>query len=278
VDERLDGCLLKLNRAKTHLEKLQCGIQSFRDEGNYRLIRKPERKEGRRIVFLWDAERTKPFPSCWPILVGEALYQIHSALDHLAWQLGDLESPGKPPHNVTFPIFTSHTKFWLTSRDGSPRQSSGHWLLDRMPADVASLILDVQPYMAGQRAPKHPLGLLYALSNEDKHKTLHIAASAATAQRLQRRVLQDLQVETFQLGNRGAFDDRAEDVLVLYARITGPKPKIDVKPGVVFKEVFGRTAPEAARGELVFDTLARILNYVSDDVFSARFIPYFSAL
>lgn len=68
------------------------------------------------------------------------------------------------------------------------------------------------------------------------------------------------------------------DFASLRATVTGPNPHLNIEPGFMFEEVFGEGSPENAVGELVFESLKVIFNYVLDEVFIRRFVPYFDSL
>jgi len=268
----------KLRRARVHLNAFHQSADRVRKAEPYDLIRH-ERDESRiKWAWTWDVERTRPFPFYWPILIGEVLYQIHSALDHLAWQLAFVKSAPHDPERVTFPIYTSESDFWKPGDREQFRRGSGGWRLARIPDEAHQMIVDVQPYKCGNRAPKHPLALLFALSNEDKHKSLHIAWTAVTRQRLEQSAIHNVRVESFTIDRRDPFETRLNDFASLRATVTGPNPHLDVEPGFMFEEVFGEGSPDNAVGELVFESLKVIFNYVLDEVFTRRFVPYFDSL
>jgi hypothetical protein len=272
---RLAGSALKLKRAKTHLNSLKQSIDRFREEHHYRLTRHDKAKGRLRHVFTWDVEQAEPFPFYWPILVGEVLYQLHSALDHLAWELAFLKTTPEEPDRITFPMYTSAKKFWRRNDRGTYRYGSGGWRLCRVPADARRLILEVQPYKRGDAAPKHPLAMLFTLSNEDKHKALHLAWAAATRYRLQRPRTHQVSIDSFKIDKGEPFDGGLEAFASLHVTLLGPQARIEAEPGFVFEEVFGKGSPTNVVGEPVWDTLRVIYNYVVDDIFNERFGPLF---
>jgi hypothetical protein len=274
----LDGCVRKLHRAKAHLEELEDSVQAFRDTGGYRPIRHEER-EGRDVTWTWDIERVLPFPDDWPILIGEILYQTHSALDHLAWHLAYRETFPSRPDKVTFPTETSEAEFWrVDNRTGKYRQSSGGWAVERMPNGAGALVDEVQPYKAGDKRDTHPLALLYVLSNQDKHQTLHVAGCAARDHDFDARHIEGLEILGTYLLNTKPFDDIAEGVGKVRARMTADYAEIDSTFGLIVEEVFSDGSPESARGLPVVKTLVAIVNYVIGDVLGERFVPFVATL
>lgn len=117
---------------------------------------------------LWVESVPRELVTYWGVLIGEALHNIRSALDHLAWQLvitGSDPSPRRPS-DVQFPIYDTSTKF---DRNVDRR-------LPGVIDDYRTLIKGLQPYERG-KLPEFqrygaPLGRLARLSNRDKHQVV----------------------------------------------------------------------------------------------------------
>jgi hypothetical protein len=274
----LDAALtLKLDRAKAHLERLRESIDEWREGDRYRFITHEE--EERRGVWKlnWDIIQTEPFPPEWVLWAGEFLYQTHSSLDHLAWELADTKAAPNRPDNVTFPIFASRSRFWRQDSKGGWRQSSGAWAIQRLPGPFRVPLLEVQPYKCGDRAPDHPLWRLHELSNEDKHQSLHVASSAVKRQRFQGLHLQDLKRDGAGINNHDPFDNgkRGNNAVWLRLRATGPKPEIKGQAELLIEPVFGKGSPACVFREPFYDTLRAIYNYVVQEVVERRYNPLF---
>lgn len=264
----------KLERAESHLSALHESIQGFRVERNYAFINHTEAEGEGQWLSTWDVRRTKPFDPIWPILAGEILYHLNSCLDHLAWELASVKSFPQRPDRVTFPIYTRRQDFW---KPGDPkkcerfRRGSGAWRLQRIPGAARQHVLDVQPYKHGDGAPDHPLWHLFELSNQDKHKALHVASSALKQQRLKDIRTNDLKIISDGIDNNRPFDNGAQRVFWQRVVATGPKPQIGLQGDFSFQEVFGEGSPSCVAGAPFFETMRSIYNYVVIDVFNARF-------
>ena len=69
---------------------------SAKESSTYLLIRQREQQDHRRWLWRYFAWRIEEFPEEWPLLAGEVLNQLNSAVDHLGWQLAFLKSRPKP--------------------------------------------------------------------------------------------------------------------------------------------------------------------------------------
>lgn len=115
-----------------------------------------------------------PSPLC-SVYVGEALYQLRSALDHLVCHL--TESNGQVVTNRTgFPIFLQQAEFRDATGNLTPPVRR---LIDGLPPKQRAAIEDEQPFQGKFGAPEDdPLWWLYKLSNFDRHRFIHIVGSA----------------------------------------------------------------------------------------------------
>ena len=104
-------------------------------------------------------------PTHWPLVAGEAIQNLRSALDHLVFE----KSGGN--RRTQFPIFTDRCEFQVLA----PRKMKG------VPEAVRAQIERAQPYqfMPGD-ATHHPLAQLSSLSNLDKHRVLATVVNAIT--------------------------------------------------------------------------------------------------
>ncbi len=100
----LDGPRLKLRRARKHLEDLERLMGSFIEAETKRVAVEHDPQTGARLWVLH--QPGKPDPA-WGTIIGDVLYNLRSALDHLAWQL--VLANGKNPNTMDagFPIFES---------------------------------------------------------------------------------------------------------------------------------------------------------------------------
>jgi hypothetical protein len=105
---RLLSTMVKIERAKEHVRNLQSEISTFWGSNKYTITPEDDPETGDEVFrFHGNLE----LPLNWSVIIGEALHDLRSALDHLAWQLVDAHSPGKGSKSTEFPIFDSSEKY-----------------------------------------------------------------------------------------------------------------------------------------------------------------------
>ena len=106
------------------------------------------------------------------LILGDALNDYRSALDHLAWLLvpNDAKQRGRVAENIYFPVSDNEARF--------PQQFK-----TKMPGvgDVTrSIISRHQPYRNKSLVEDHPLWLLHHWNRADKHRVLPVIAVGAS--------------------------------------------------------------------------------------------------
>jgi hypothetical protein len=103
MPNRLEGIKLKIERAKNHIRDLESVIVPFLDTEPYTHAADLLPQISHYSIRL---ATVKPLPSCIPIIIGDAIHNVRSALDHLAWQLVEAGG-GTPNHRTALPIFAA---------------------------------------------------------------------------------------------------------------------------------------------------------------------------
>ena len=199
------------------------------------------------------------------VIIGDALHNLRSGLDHLAWKLG-----GDPPPNPgqsEFPIFLDRDAF-----RGSQRGRSGYTKIEGLDDHAQAIIEDIQPFNGGQE--RHPLWLLHELSRQDKHR-LPLLTGAVVEGAVHAKASGDNAVEIglVDLGgalNVGPFEDRQ----VIGRWSPGhfsPEPKSHEDLGLFFDVAFSPEGP--APGMPVMDTLLTIREFIDGEVLP-RLAPF----
>jgi hypothetical protein len=117
------------------------------------------------------------------LILGDAIHNLRSALDHLVFQLvvsnPDPDKPSDVPNDKTmFPI--------CDTKHGFRRQVDKLGRITGVSDDVAAIIQRFQPYHrrdAGLDHRVHALWLLNTLENIDKHRRMTIVAGVAIGHR-----------------------------------------------------------------------------------------------
>ncbi len=164
-EDTLTSAQRKLKRGIEHVETLCGEAKTFEDADAYLFESERKPRSAQEIEYRCFAVQRKPIPGHWPLLAGEAIQNLRSALDHLVYELSGNN------RRTQFPIFTDRCEFQVL---GSRR-------LKGVSEAKRALIEKVQPYrFMPEDAAQHPLAQLSSLSNLDKHRVLATVASAVT--------------------------------------------------------------------------------------------------
>jgi hypothetical protein len=176
----LQSAQLKIWRAAEHLRALNKAVHTYAGTDLHKLIPKRERLETLNIS-------VEPPPQIG-VLVGEIVYQLRSALDHLAFSLVQLN-----PHNVALPngwekrcAFPLFLKIPTHGQPPVPHALPVAYrvfeqTLPGITNAAYAFIESVQPYYGLGTA--NALKVLTELSNIDKHRHLNITVTKVAVKR-----------------------------------------------------------------------------------------------
>jgi hypothetical protein len=169
------GYRLKLRRAKEHLDHVSSEAMRFlkldvgppipvdpKPENEWTIVRRGE---------------VKPLSPLWGTFLGDFIHNTRSALDNLVHAMIQLNEPSQGLEHVGFPAYMSE-KEWVDKIVERDRECRGPAPTDGVSEPVLAAIKESQPYKtlkSGTRLERHPLLLLQAASNTDKHRMLHDA-------------------------------------------------------------------------------------------------------
>jgi hypothetical protein len=160
--DRLILVRVKVERAKKHLRDLEDEIVVNRDQCSSVFI------ENSDSIPSGPQQLTTPlFPARIPRLpwnaiatAGDLVHNLRSALDHLAYQLATVGTPGtEPSRRVEFPI----------AKDVATYESEKAKKIQGMKPEVVKAIDDLQPYKGGRNGDL--LWRIHELDNLNKHRT-----------------------------------------------------------------------------------------------------------
>ncbi len=147
---------LKIQWAKKHIENLQASLDAIESRPYpVKVKRDPETRE--RVYY---ATKVPEIPSDFALSAGDVLYNLRSALDHLACALV-LANGGKITIRTGYPIVENAPK---TDRDKARIAEK----VQGMGQEAKDYILSTQPYRQGNSA----LARLHKLNIRDKHRLL----------------------------------------------------------------------------------------------------------
>ena len=165
----LDSCLLKIERAKEHRDALEkYERETFAVESNRpRLGIKFEPDTEDYVLFVNYMPDLNPFLDRYSLILGDAVHNLISALDRLAYQLALLHTGDniQKPNSVQFPICDTTDKF---------ERAKKRWLSEIAPDHVAIMERFQGYHRVDERhaiGPYfHPLSKLRDLVSLDKHR------------------------------------------------------------------------------------------------------------
>jgi hypothetical protein len=152
---RFDGSKLKLKRADKHIRELNSVLTSYLNAHVFPLYTEKDPKTGRDNLRL--KKPTEPIPGEVPLILGDAIHNIRSALDYMMWDMITAVG-GKPSRYTQLPFRQTRDELIDTMKGG----------LNRIPTIYDFILNDVRPYKSGNPA----LWGLHNLDIVDKHKLL----------------------------------------------------------------------------------------------------------
>ncbi|MCA1832767.1 MAG: hypothetical protein LC750_08580 [Actinobacteria bacterium] len=168
------GVRAKVARAVEQTNLLESQLERFIDEQPYTIEQVPNPKTSRKALIF---RPTKALPLEWPVVVGEILHDLRSALDHAVYELTVAEQ-GHAFDKTEFPVFEDEPKFFETNKKGDPVQGSGLYKIRGVSSAAHRVIVDMQPFEIRKTAGpnEHPiLATVHNLNIIDKHRALALA-------------------------------------------------------------------------------------------------------
>lgn len=179
----LDDARAKLDRAKFHADALRTDIRDAGQGEPYTIPLRKEFDEDTGTLYL-RIDRITARPEAWGLLIGDALHNYRSALDHGWWQLACHHLQRIPTEDeakqIQFPIL----RIGGTWDSGNYRRWVGR--------DATTFVGKLQPDKRGYAVDViHPLVALNRLSNIDKHRNIHPTVERLRTLRLTGKTTED---------------------------------------------------------------------------------------
>ena len=179
MNEIKNSNLVTFEGVNAKVARADYGLSSLKDEMNRfcknlrQSVDREVREDTDEQVWIYRGETPK-VPLGWSVRIGEILYNLRSALDHLVWQLvlANGQTPGR--HN-TFPIVSDESN-WNKEKS---RKLKG------MNEKDEEMIWRLQPYTGGMNLPfdVSAFWTLHTLCNIDKHRHLILGAISLDARK-----------------------------------------------------------------------------------------------
>lgn len=161
------GIQAKLDRAEKHLDCLDELIGTYLDGDPYRVVGNEGTEGGYHYwaIFL-EVERFPP-DELWGPIIGDAVHNLRSALDHVAWNFATDAARRETPRRIEFPVFLDDPAEDPEVRGAFRKR------INCLRPECHAVVDGAQPYKT--RDSHHPLWILQGLWNTDKHRVLHTA-------------------------------------------------------------------------------------------------------
>ncbi len=168
----LESASLKLVRAGKHLESLKYEVERFKNSHPYRIVTDVDLEAGERFAYAV-MERNPDHELS--LILGDLVHNLRGALDHAVFELSQLlqgrHLTDKEAQSVEFPIWVDPGHLWPGKKTGARPYPPGVCFLSKRLQKWIGL---EQPYKGPDETTRlnHPLAVLYAINNADKHREL----------------------------------------------------------------------------------------------------------
>ncbi|MGH8147146.1 MAG: hypothetical protein ACREPY_12510 [Rhodanobacteraceae bacterium] len=173
--DRLQSAAAKLARAREHVDAITACVREYLNSTPYVISTTRESDTNRLTYFV---ASVKPTPTRVSALIGDAIHNLRSALDHVAYQLVWVAVGTPPSTRVYFPIGDNRERYLEQRR---------HQLKGAL-SDAIAAVDAVKPYHGGNDL----LWQLHKLNNIDKHRMLLTAGSVYQSFNIGPRMSRDL--------------------------------------------------------------------------------------
>lgn len=189
----LEGSYHKIRRALQHLRLLDEVTRRFTDTQPYRFDTEFDPQTGQNPIRVRRQGTAVPSPDL-PLIAGDAIHNLRSALDHLVYQLADKAGTGAGPHTA-FPVCNDPKQYW------GQKETLLRGVVERHRARIEA----VQPYNVVYDVAERKIlreymtngfmQIINRLDNWDKHRLLLPFVGVAPAFIPVIRGLRDYQIE-----------------------------------------------------------------------------------
>jgi hypothetical protein len=260
----LDGVRAKLARADTHIRDLETILGPITERANKSVVRDPNTEPADALYHVADIPELEPEIAT---IIGDAVYNMRSALDHFAWQLVILDGQEPLVKETYFPIYDTPT-----NSKGNPRNVTIQPNIRRQ--DILDALVGIQPYRAvedyGHDLWETTLWNLGELCNLDKHRLLFVV--------VHRLDLNPGKLPWWESGNVVGFEItshplKTNDVVARFRFIT-PNPDFDphLSLAITLDEGPARTWPNARS---VVEFLRALRHSLAADLNGRFLVPLF---
>jgi hypothetical protein len=245
VAHPLDGARTKVVRASDHLETLDREARRFLDDYAHDLVIEEDPETGDQVIRVRYRRRVRP-PERLDVIVGDAVHNLRSALDHVIWQLAIIgRGPGE---RNQFPVFDTPQQF----------KSRRNTYLKGVLTKHRTMLETYQPYKRWYGA--NALQLIVVLNDIDKHRLVHTVRPFALTGPDTLKVTNVRKIDVT-AHEYALLEDGAEVYRFSNAEIIDPRRPVNVEANQRFSIAFGGPEFAASRADLLLcrDVVSNII-------------------
>lgn len=222
----LAGAEAKIRRAREHHDSYNEEVDAIRnaDPSPVGMLGQAVQDDRGQVWWQIVIHEVDPPPLRMATIVGDHANNLRSALDHLVFELSFLGKSGAPPGaNVQWP-FCQDSASWV-----SPHVQTR--MLDGVLEEHRQVIERLQPYNQPD-LERHPLTLLQAVSNDDKHRVVQPVLLAPTSIAFGILAAVDCTIAGDWILNGRLFGrplNVGDELARVPITVTGPNPTIEVE-------------------------------------------------
>ncbi len=151
---------LKIQRGNEHIKQLKLLVECYVTDNPYRIAINSDAQGGITVA----VKSSAPMPSAIGLVIGDAIHNLRTALDHATWELIGIDN-GTQDRWTKLPASATGKVDYESACRGlkTPRE------------DTKQFFVDLEVY-SGSRSPLYPL---HVLDNTDKHMVLLPLLAAA---------------------------------------------------------------------------------------------------
>lgn len=260
-----DRLTAKVERAEHHIVNLCAEWDKFKTKA-YEIVSNDDPDSGERI---WRLKQAWPIPALFPIIVGDAVHCLRSALDHLVYRMAEVYCK-KPPliAGLYFPTGENRDDFVDAVMAAAEHKSRSIGVVKRLGPEAIEALKAIEAYDGGKGAI---LRQVHCLDLIDKHRTLLTAALSNTTVSLDP---ESIARYAKSLGVVGKFTPEQES-LIYQTRSLAPFPlnegdilhripiaKANENMKFTFQIAFRE--PEVLKGKAIAETLYKAAHLIRD--------------
>ncbi|HVS85099.1 MAG TPA: hypothetical protein VHD91_05675 [Gaiellaceae bacterium] len=231
-----DSAWMKFGWAIRHCTTLENEVNTWRLNANEQTpFTTTRRYDAKRHGVIYTIDTFTPLPPEWGLYLGDAVHNLRSCLDHIAWAcVRRGRTPNLTPwqeKGVYFPIADTPEE-WGNALKGPKDRKGNRVGRPMLPgvrlADLAKIRV-VQPYIHGKRdGRKHAFTALQRLSNDDKHREIQPLLSVPSGMTFDGLTETDFKFRCIPRQARRIPLDVGVEVGWFYGRKLGPNPDVQV--------------------------------------------------